>query len=205
MPGVVLGAELPSARVCAPEYGQIFGRSSLTPLGLRRVTVACAWREFSLGLYEYDATWIYVSLATVQSFAGAPAGSAPVISLEVADIYAVGQTAARLRERLGDDYTTVDWQEANRPLFAALALERRMGIFIIALIILLAAINITWALILVVVERRSDIAILSAMGARSTSIMGIFMIEGAAVGGLGSLCVWRSVSPACFFGDPLRW
>jgi lipoprotein-releasing system permease protein len=207
LPGVVLGAELAERTgLRAGDTGQIIsGEATLTPRGLapryRRVRVAGIFRS---GLYEYDATWIYVSLATVQSFAGAPAGSAPVISLEVADIYAVGQTAARVRERLGDEYTTVDWQEANRPLFAALALERRMGIFIIALIILLAAVNITWALILVVVERRSDIAILSAMGARSTSIMGIFMIEGAAVGGMGALCGVALGLVACFFGDRYR-
>jgi lipoprotein-releasing system permease protein len=204
LPGVVLGAELAQRTgLRVGETGQIIsGEAQLTPLGLapryRRVRVAGIFRS---GLYEYDATWIYVSLPTIQSFAGAPGGSAPVISLEVADIYAVGQVAARARERLGDDYTTVDWQEANRPLFAALALERRMGIFIIALIILLAAINITWALILVVVERRSEIAILSAMGARSLSIMGIFMIEGAAVGGLGSLCGVALGLVACFVGD----
>jgi lipoprotein-releasing system permease protein len=207
LPGVVLGAELAERTgLRAGDMGQIIsGEATLTPLGLapryRRVRVAGIFRS---GLYEYDATWIYVSLATVQSFAGAPAGSAPVISLEVSDIYAVGQTAARLRELLGDDYTTVDWQEANRPLFAALALERRMGIFIIALIILLAAINITWALILVVVERRSDIAILSAMGSRSLSIMAVFMIEGAAVGSLGSLCGVALGLVTCFIGDRYR-
>jgi lipoprotein-releasing system permease protein len=204
LPGVVLGAELAARTgLHVGDTGQIIsGEAQLTPLGLapryRRVRVAGIFRS---GLYEYDATWIYVSLASAQNFAGAPAGSAPVISLEVADIYAVGQTAARARERLGDDYTTVDWQEANRPLFAALALERRMGIFIIALIILLAAINITMTIILVVVERRAEIAILSAMGARGSSIMSVFMIEGAAVGGLGALCGVALGLVACFVGD----
>jgi lipoprotein-releasing system permease protein len=102
---------------------------------------------------------------------------------------------------VGDDYTTVDWQEANRPLFAALALERRMGVFIIALIILLAVLNITTTLVLVVVERRADIAILSAMGARGLSIMAVFMIEGAAVGFLGALCGVALGLVACFVGD----
>lgn len=207
MAGVVLGAELAARTgLRVGDTGQIIsGEAQLTPLGLapryRRVRVAGIFRS---GLYEYDATWIYVSLATVQSFAGTPAGSAPVISLEVADIYTVGQTAARARQQLGDDYTSVDWQEANRPLFAALALERRMGIFIIALIILLASVNITWALILVVVERRAEIAILSAMGARGLSIMSIFMIEGAAVGVLGALCGVALGLVACFVGDRYR-
>ncbi|MGB7921928.1 MAG: FtsX-like permease family protein, partial [Pyrinomonadaceae bacterium] len=204
LPGVVLGAELAARTgLRAGDTGQIIsGEATLTPLGLapryRRVRVAGIFRS---GLYEYDATWIYVSLASAATFAGAPAGSAPAISLEVEDIYAVGQAAERARRAMGDEYTTVDWQEANRPLFAALALERRMGIFIIALIILLAAINITMTLILVVVERRAEIAILSAMGTRPASIMSIFMIEGAAVGGLGALCGVGLGLVACFIGD----
>jgi len=87
---------------------------------------------------------------------------------------------------LGSSYTTVDWQEANRPLFTALALERRIGIMIIGLIIFIAALNITTTLILVVVERRRDIAILNTLGATTRSIMSIFVVEGAIVGMLGA-------------------
>ena len=207
LPSVLLGAELAARTgLRAGDVGQIIsGEAQLTPLGLapryRRVRVAGIFRS---GLYEYDATWVYVSLEVAASFAGAPAGSAPVVSLEVADIYEVGQVAARVRETLGDDYTTVDWQEANRPLFAALALERRMGIFIIALIILLAVLNITTTLVLVVVERRADIAILSAMGARGLSIMGIFVIEGAAVGLIGALLGIGFGLVACLVGNRYR-
>jgi lipoprotein-releasing system permease protein len=81
----------------------------------------------------------------------------------------------------------VDWQEANRPLFTALAFERRIGIIIIALIVLIAALNITTTLILIVMERRRDIAILSAMGATTRSIMSIFVLEGAIVGMVGAV------------------
>ncbi|HEX8653580.1 MAG TPA: ABC transporter permease [Pyrinomonadaceae bacterium] len=204
LPAVLLGAELSSRTgLRAGDTGQLIsGDAQLTPLGLapryRRIRVAGI---FQTGLYEYDATWVYVSLEGAASFAGSPAGSAPVISLTVADIYGVGQTAARVRALVGDDYTTVDWQQANRPLFAALALERRMGIIIIALIILLAVLNITTTLVLVVVERRADIAILSAMGARGLSIMAVFMIEGAAIGALGALCGVGLGLVACFVGD----
>ena len=204
LPSVVLGAELAARTgLRAGDTGQLIsGEAQLTPLGLaprfRRVRVAGI---FHSGLYEYDATWAYVSIEQAASLAGAPVGSAPVISLTVADIYAVSQTAARVRATVGEDYTTVDWQEANRPLFAALALERRMGIIIIALIILLAVLNITTTLVLVVVERRADIAILSAMGARRLSIMAVFMIEGAGLGGLGALCGVALGLVACFVGD----
>jgi lipoprotein-releasing system permease protein len=204
LPSVVLGAELAARTgLRAGDTGQLIsGEAQLTPLGLaprfRRVRVAGIFRS---GLYEYDATWAYVSIEQAASFAGSPKGSAPVISLTVADIYAVAQTAARVRSVVGEEYTTVDWQEANRPLFAALALERRMGIVIIALIILLAVLNITTTLVLVVVERRADIAILSAMGARRLSIMALFMIEGACLGGLGALCGVALGLVACLVGD----
>lgn len=190
LPAVVLGAELAERTgLQANDIAQVIsGEATLTPLGLapryRRVRVAGVFRS---GLYEYDAAWVYLSLTTVADFAGQPAPAASVISIEVADIYAVSETSARVRRQMGDAFTTVDWQEANRPLFAALALERRMGLVILALIILIAALNITTTLVLVVVERRSDIAILSAMGARARSIMYIFMIEGACVGLIGAL------------------
>ena len=141
---------------------------------------------FRSGLFEYDSTWIYLPLETAAAFAGGT-HTATVISVQVSNIYAVKETAAKVRESLGAAYTIVDWQEANRPLFTALALERRIGVVIIALIILTAALNITTTLILVVMERRRDIAILNAMGATGMSLMGIFVIEGAIVGAVGAL------------------
>lgn len=205
LPSAVLGAELAARTgLRAGDVAQIIsGDSQLTPLGLaprfRRLRVAGVFRS---GLYEYDATWIYVSLATASSFAGAEEPqSASVISISVADIYGVGAVAAQVRALAGDAYTTVDWQEANRPLFAALALERRMGALIIALIILIATLNITTTLVLVVVERRADIAILSAMGARPTGIMLIFMIEGALIGLIGALAGVALGLAACLAGD----
>jgi lipoprotein-releasing system permease protein len=105
---------------------------------------------------------------------------------------------------VGEEYSTLDWQEANRPLFAALALERRMGLAILALIILMATLNITTMLVLVVVERRSDIAILGAMGARARSIMFIFMAEGACVGLIGATLGVALGLLVCFIGDRYR-
>ncbi|HEY0547278.1 MAG TPA: ABC transporter permease [Pyrinomonadaceae bacterium] len=205
LPHAVIGSELASrAGLHVGDVAQIIsGDAQLTPLGLapryRRLRIAGIFRT---GLYEYDATWIYVSLPVASSLAGTARGSASVISIEVADIYAVSTVAARIRRQMGEaDYTTVDWQEANRPLFAALALERRMGAVVIGLIIFIATLNITATLVLVVVERRNDIAILTAMGARARNIMLIFMLEGAAVGSLGALAGVLLGVTACFVGD----
>jgi lipoprotein-releasing system permease protein len=203
---VIVGSEL-AARMglrVGDTAQLISGDAALTPLGQpprsHRVRVAGIFRS---GLYEYDATWVYLSLAAAHELSGEPP-KASAISLEVADIYDSAAIAARVRERAGQDFVTVDWQEANRPLFAALALERRMGLFIIALIILLAALNITTTLVLVVVERRADIAILSAIGARARSVMLLFMIEGALIGAAGAgLGVLLGIS-ASFIGERYR-
>ena len=148
----------------------------------RRLRVAAVLRS---GLFEYDSTWVYLPLETAGAISG-EAHAATVISVQVADIYDVKSVTAKVRESVGSSYTAVDWQEANRPLFTALALERRIGIIIIGLIVFIAALNITTTLILVVVERRHDIAVLNALGATSKSIMSIFVIEGALVGLTGA-------------------
>jgi lipoprotein-releasing system permease protein len=204
IPNAVVGVEL-AARTnlrVGDTVTIISGEATLTPLGLapryRRVRLTGIFRS---GLYEYDATWVYLSLDAAAQIAGAHAPSASIISVEVTDIYAVEKVATRLVEQLGAAYTTVTWQEANRPLFAALALERRMGLFIIALIILIATLNIMTTLILVVVERHSDIAVLSAMGARARSVMLVFIFEGAFIGMIGaSLGVLLGLF-VCFLGN----
>jgi lipoprotein-releasing system permease protein len=123
---------------------------------------------------------------TATAFAGGN-HAASVISVQVRNIDDVKQVAARVKGDLGPAYSTVDWQEANRPLFTALAVERRIGALIIALIILIGALNITTTLILLVMERRRDIAVLNTLGATSKSIMGIFVLEGALVGVVGAI------------------
>ena len=186
LPAVVLGSEL-AVRTGLKEGDAaeiIAARSGFSSNGSKRhVRVAGIFRS---GLFEYDSTWIYLPLETAAAFSG-DTHAASVISVQVRNIYDVKQTSEKIQQALGSSYTTIDWQEANRPLFTALAFERLIGVVIIALIILIAALNITTNLILVVMERRRDIAILNAMGATGRSIMSIFVIEGAVVGLLGAL------------------
>jgi lipoprotein-releasing system permease protein len=113
----------------------------------------------------------------------------------------VKQVAANISRNIGDSYTMVDWQQANQPLFSALALERRMGLFIIGLIIAIATLNITTMLILVVVERRRDIAVLSALGATRSGVMLVFIIEGAVVGALGAIAGVVTGFVVCLIGN----
>ena len=183
-PNAVVGSEL-AARI-GVSVGDVLhvipAQGSASDLN-RRLRVAGI---FQSGLFEYDSTWIYVPLETAGAFAGSN-HAASVLSVQVNDVDNVREVSANVSRALGNSYTIVDWQQANQPLFAALALERRMGLFIIGLIIAIATLNITTMLILVVVERRRDIAILNALGATRAGVMLVFIIEGAVIGAIGAV------------------
>ena len=195
---LIVGAEL-AARTGLERVGDegwvVTGEEAATPEGFapraRRVRVAGLFRS---GLYDYDSSWVYAPLAEASALAGHAGArgaggdaAASALSVEVKDIYAADEVAAELRRTLGDAWTVIDWRAANRPLFAALELERRTVATIIALIVFIAALNITTTLALVVVERRADIAVLVALGAQPGSVTLVFVIEGALIGALGAL------------------
>jgi len=171
--------------------------ANATNVSTRRLRVSGVFRS---GLFEYDSTWIYLPLAVATSFTSEN-HSASIVSVQVNSPDNVKLVAANIKKTLGGSYSTIDWQQANQPLFAALALERRMGLFIIGLIIAIAALNITTMLILVVVERRRDIAVLRALGAKAKGVMLVFVIEGAVVGAVGALIGIVVGLSACAIGN----
>ncbi len=176
--------------------GGIGGGGGFEPRA-RRVRVAGLFRS---GLYEYDSAWTYVPLAEVGRAAGSTLSST-VVSVEARDMEESAEVARRARAELGAGWEALDWREANRPLFAALALERRTVGLIIMLVTVVAALNITTTLALVVVERRADIAVLSTLGARAPSLTLVFVIEGAIVGAVGALSGVALGLAACFVAD----
>jgi lipoprotein-releasing system permease protein len=189
-PNVIVGSEFASR--IGVSVGDVFqiipaSRSSTS----NRFRVAGIFRS---GLFEYDSSWIYVAFKDGDQ-------AASVMSVQVRDIDNVKQVAAGVTKTLGSAYTIVDWQQANQPLFAALALERRMGLFILGLIIAIGTLNITTMLILVVAERRRDIAILNALGAKRLGVMLLFVIEGAVVGAVGAITGVLLGIAACFIGN----
>jgi len=190
-PSAVLGADL-AARI-GLSIGDVFQVQPANDSTPHQLRVAGIFRS---GLFEYDSTWIYVGM----EFTGNN-HAASVMSVQVNDVDNVKQVSADVSKALGNSYTIIDWQQANQPLFAALALERRMGLFIIGLIIAVAALNITTMLILVVVERRRDIAILNALGATRTGVMLLFVIEGAVVGAVGAIAGVVVGLIACFIAN----
>lgn len=191
----VVGAELASR--IGISVGDIFEVVPANEATTRRLRVVGVFRS---GLFEYDSTWIYLSLETASDFSG-NSHAASVMSVQVQDIDNVKQVSTEVSKALGNSYTIIDWQEANQPLFAALALERRMGLFIIGLIIAIGTLNITTMLILVVVERRRDIAILNALGATRSGVMLLFIIEGAVVGAIGATAGVVIAFIACAIGN----
>ena len=141
---------------------------------------------FDSGMYEYDSTLSYISLDNAQHFLNKP-GVATGIEVKVKEIYRVKQTARKIGKKLGIDYRVRDWMEMHKNLYAALKLEKMAMFIILVLIILVAAFNIVGALIMVVNDKHKDIAILKSMGARSLSIMKIFILEGFIIGLTGTI------------------
>ena len=157
------------------------------PLGMtpkvKRFVVAAI---FDSGMYNYDEGLMMMSLADAQSFFGL---EDRVTGLEVRleDVYAAQQIARRLENTLGFPYKARDWTEINRNIFAALALEKFVYFIVLLLIVLVAAFNIIATLIMVVMEKRKDIAVLKSMGATSQSVGRIFIYKGAIIGIVGTL------------------
>jgi lipoprotein-releasing system permease protein len=190
VPNVILGKQLANElRVGVDDRVRLISPSGpLTPMGIIPKVKTCRVSGiFETGMFEYDSTLAYMSLINVQSF------------LELGDVAhgievavsknALGKAdliAKRITEKLGPGFIAKDWMMMNSNLFAAFKLEK-IGMFIaMTLIILVAALNIISALVMVVMEKSKDIAILKSMGATSGSIMKIFFLQGLVIGIAGT-------------------
>jgi lipoprotein-releasing system permease protein len=188
LPGIVLGAELAKhLSVSLNDSVQVISPlGTMTPMGMmpkmKRFRVAGIFRS---GMYEYDATMAYVSLESAQKFFGL-GDQVTGIEIKTKDIYQVKEIGQGIRRKMGFPFWTKDWMEMNRNLFSALRLEKIAMFIILVLIVLVAAFNIISTLIMVVMEKSKDIAILKSMGASSKGIMKIFIIEGLVIGVLGT-------------------
>jgi lipoprotein-releasing system permease protein len=188
-PTLILGKEL--ARQIGVHPGDVLTLISpegrLTPLG--RVPNTREFRVvglFDSGMYEYDATMLYVSIAEAEKFLGL-GDKVTGIEVKVNDIDRSDVIARRVQDTLGYPFWTKDWKVMNRSLFSALKLEKVTMFVILIMIVLVGALNIISTLVMVVMEKRKDIAILRTMGASSKSVMSIFMLQGLLVGILGTL------------------
>ncbi len=172
----------------------------LTPAGLQprpRYTQFHVTGIFDSGWYQYDAKWAYISLAAAQRLTG-NGNMAGVIRMKVSDIYQVDEIGKKVRAIGGEGFVTTDWQELNRPLFAALQLQHRVIIVFFTLLIVIAALNIITTLTMMVIEKHRDIAILRAQGATPQAIRRIFLLQGLIIGIVG-------VGIGLAFGLALCW
>ena len=188
LPGIVIGADLAQTLgvVEGDEVTILTPQGNLTPMGVyprsRRARVA---GRFSLGLYEFDSAYGFVSLPLARRMLDR--AGVDVIELRIDDIYRAGEVAAAIPATLGTKYFSQTWAELNRALFQALWLEKMAISITIGLIVMVAALNIVASLVLLVMEKSPDIAILKTMGASARSVMGVFMLQGLVIGAVGTL------------------
>jgi lipoprotein-releasing system permease protein len=185
---ILLGADL------AAELGVSVGDSvrvltpqgTLSPMGMvprtRRLQVGGI---FALGLYEFDSQWGFVSLDVAGRLLDKE--HADFIQLRVRDMYEAPVLAAAIPNQLGSEYIVQDWSDMNKSLFSALWVEKMAISLTIGLIVMVAALNIVASLILLVMEKHRDIAILKTMGASARSITLIFMAQGLIIGIVGTV------------------
>ena len=187
-PGIVIGTDLARTLgvVDGDEVTLLTPQGSLTPMGVyprsRRVRVV---GQFSLGLFEFDSAYGFVSLSLARRLLDRE--TIELIELRVDDIYAAPDVAREIPARLGAAYVAQTWADQNRALYSALWLEKMAISITIGLIVMVAALNIVASLVLLVMEKSSDIAILKTMGASARSVMSIFMIQGLLIGTAGTL------------------
>lgn len=185
--GVVLGGAL--ARSLGVSQGDavtlIAPSGQLTPAGvvprLRQMTVVGV---FDSGHYEYDSTLAFVhqeDAARIFRLEG-PTG----VRVKIRDLHAARDVALQLAGTLSGDLLISDWTRQNRTWFAAVQLEKRMMFIILTLIVAVAAFNLVSTLVMTVTDKRADIAILRTLGASPRSIMGVFVVQGAMVGVIGT-------------------
>ncbi|HXG92781.1 MAG TPA: FtsX-like permease family protein [Blastocatellia bacterium] len=141
---------------------------------------------FESGLAEYDQTWAYISLAAAQRLLGQP-DAVQLIQIKVDNIDAVKQIGREIIQALGEQYAVQDWQQLNAPIYSALSYEKYLSGVALLIVIGIAALNIITVLIMIVMEKQRDIAILKSMGATNRSVMYVFMIQGLMIGVIGMI------------------
>src|SRR5580693_7696083 len=188
MPPIILGKDM------ADELGATVGsvvlvtspQGELTPFGMVpkyiRFHVAGI---FNSGFYDYDSSWAFIRLADAQQLFGL-GDVISVIQFKLDDIYLAGDVARELEQAAGHGFMATSWMEQNKPLFRALRLERVVTFITIGLIVIVAALNILISLIMMVMEKTKDIAVLMSLGTKKNQIRRVFIVQGVLIGVIGT-------------------
>jgi lipoprotein-releasing system permease protein len=188
MPGVIFGKDLGMNAGISEGQGVylISPRGMISPIGhiptMKRFT---AVGFFEAGMYEYDGSYLYIHLKEAQKLLQME-DTITGIEIRLTDIYKADKIGKKIIADLGKPYQTKDWMQKNRNFFSALKLEKTAMFVILTLIVLVAAFNIASSLIMMVMEKTRDIAILKAMGATDKTIQKIFVFQGMAIGAIGT-------------------
>jgi len=207
LPGIVLGSRLAEniGAVTGKQVQLVVPNGQLTPFGPRpsyvRLRVA---GTFESGFYDLDANWAFLSLTDAQK-AFDLADVVNSIELMLDDIYQAPQVAAAAEKLIGPKLAATTWGEQNKQLLSALTMERTVTVVTIGLIQLVAALNILITLIMMVMEKHRDIAILMSMGAKAGQIRKVFVLEGALIGAVGTVIGLTIGYGVCFFAQRYQW
>ena len=188
MPPIILGKDL------AEEIGATVGsvvlvtspQGELTPFGMVpkyiRFHVAGV---FNSGFFDYDSSWAFIRLSDAQELFGL-GDVISVIQFKLDDIYLAGDLERALEQAAGHGFMATSWMEQNKPLFRALRLERVVTFITIGLIVFVAALNILISLIMMVMEKTKDIAVLMSLGTKKGQIRRVFIAQGVLIGVIGT-------------------
>ncbi len=188
IPGIIIGKELAAnlGALLGDKINVVSPVGEIGPMGmLPKIKQFRIVAIFEIGMFEYDANLVLTAMKPAQEFFGMQ-GSISGIELRLKDIYRAPEVKKQLQESLGLRYIVLDWMQMNKNLFSALKLEKFAMFVILVLIILVASFNIISNLIMNVLEKSREIAILKAIGATNKSIMTIFMLQGLFIGLIGT-------------------
>lgn len=199
-PGIIIGSELSRKVEAHPgdTLTVVSPDEKLTPSGrapkTRKYKVTAI---FDSGMYDYDASMAFISLKESQDLLGL-GDRVTGLEVKVREVHKADVLAEAIQGKLGYPYWTKDWKLTNRNLFAMLTLQKTTLFVILSMIVLVGALSIIGTLVMVVMEKRKDIAILRAMGTSARSIMSIFMLQGVLVGVAGTLSGLASGLGICY-------
>jgi lipoprotein-releasing system permease protein len=189
IPGIIIGKELSKSLGVFPgdKINIVSPFGEIGPLGmLPKIKPFRIAAVFEVGMFEYDTNLVLTELKHAQEFLGIDENITG-IEIKVKDIYKASIIREKLEKKLKFPYHAKDWMQMNKNLFSALKLEKFAMFIILILIILVASFNIISTLIMNVIEKSREIAILKAMGATNKGIMTIFMLQGLLIGIVGTI------------------
>ncbi|HEY1938559.1 MAG TPA: lipoprotein-releasing ABC transporter permease subunit [Candidatus Angelobacter sp.] len=190
IPPVVLGKDL--AETIGATVGStimiVSPQGELSPIGMMpRYQQFKVVGIFRSGFYNYDSAWGFIRLSDAQRLFSLPDNVISVIEFKIDDLYKAEQVGKELEQAAGPGFVAKNWMDENRALFRALRLERVVTFLTIGLIVFVAALNILISLIMMVMEKTKDVAVLISMGAKRRQIRGIFIFQGVLIGVIGTV------------------